>query len=1351
MRHSYFGFFLTLLLLLPPEAAWSQATGVFASSVTLNSKGAGNVNYRMATATGFNHTQTALPASLGTFSGAETLNFSGGQLWTFKNGTGDVTSARMEYRVYPTGSPSGAFINVSLGFGADLGGGDQRWEAFGNTANLIAPGGTPLADGAYTLEIQGRAFTNLGDRTSGPFTTTFTVSSVRQTVQAGNWSAATTWDAGGVPASGALVQLNHNVTLDQAASVSSLTVASGVFTTSDGGNRLLTVANNGSVTVNSGATVSLAGGTLAFGQNGTLTNNGTVNGNTGIISFGSGGGGQFLNNGTFTRNTSTVSFFGTGTVGGSQNTTFHNVTLGAGVDFGAAVTSTIAGELRLNSGGFVNTNAPAYAAGSTLAYATGGGYGRNLEWSSATQGAKGCPANVLVTNSTGVRLPVNGGIYLGLGNVFGNLTVESGSSLFMDFSGSMNVPLTVSGNVTTVGTGAIILSNNSNGNLRLNGNLTLASSGALVTNNRAVFFDNTGAGQSVSAAAALAYVVSNTPTLTLLTDLSITAPGQGNGLTLNGNLDLNGRTLSFATGLSGGAKVELLVNTSIRTISSGSGTGTLVLPGDNRISSGAGGTLVLATSVLLQTGGSGIRPITIGGITTINGTLEILPGGYVDGTDGPTWGTGSTLRYNTGGSYNRLSEWDGTTAARRPFNVEVTGNTTLNAFKSGATGTVQLRGNMSIMVGSTLDLSDQPSDVIVDGNLTNVGTITFDNATGALTVGGNFINSGTTTLSTQALAGDVSVAGNLTNSGTFTFGNTASALLVGGNFLNTGRMTLSTQAGADDVRITGNLTNSGTLTLGSGASADLQLGGNFDNTGTFNSNGRALFFINGLTQTVSSNTPLAINYVVVRKSGGQVQLLSNLTVAAPTGGTPLDFNQSAGPNVFNLNGRTLTLGTAAAASTAGTIPANSGYTDNGAGTLVIVGDGDFGTLRFTSGTTLGTLTLARTGTTGGAALGSALRLATALSLNQTNTKLALGANTLTLAPAATISATSANRYVVSDGTGVLAREGMGTGGVTTAQLFPVGTATAYNPATLANTGTLDTYSVRVSSTSAQAVPNPSLQLTRYWTVEEGTAGGSSATMTLQWNGPTEEGASFDRTDPLLFTRLEGGLYSVIPATSAQVSTAPYTATLAGITALSEWSLGNQYVLPVELLYFTGRMNGPDAVLAWQTATEKDNQLFDVERSVDGRRFERVGTLPGAGTTTQARSYRFTDHNVARLGASVLYYRLRQLDFDGTTSFSNVVTIAPSQTSGTEPIILPTILETNEFTVQLFANTAGTAELTLTDAAGRIVHQSKPTVKEGYNYISSSALAGYNGLAPGMYVARVTQPGWRPVALKIVRR
>lgn len=95
-------------------------------------------------------------------------------------------------------------------------------------------------------------------------------------------------------------------------------------------------------------------------------------------------------------------------------------------------------------------------------------------------------------------------------------------------------------------------------------------------------------------------------------------------------------------------------------------------------------------------------------------------------------------------------------------------------------------------------------------------------------------------------------------------------------------------------------------------------------------------------------------------------------------------------------------------------------------------------------------------------------------------------------------------------------------------------------------------------------------------------------------------------------------------------------------------------LPVELASLTGAASDESVVLKWTTAAETNNAGFDIERSTDGTAFTRVGHEAGRGTTTEAQTYRFVDADVPF--ADTLHYRLRQIDLDGTTELSPVVTV-----------------------------------------------------------------------------------------------
>jgi hypothetical protein len=99
-------------------------------------------------------------------------------------------------------------------------------------------------------------------------------------------------------------------------------------------------------------------------------------------------------------------------------------------------------------------------------------------------------------------------------------------------------------------------------------------------------------------------------------------------------------------------------------------------------------------------------------------------------------------------------------------------------------------------------------------------------------------------------------------------------------------------------------------------------------------------------------------------------------------------------------------------------------------------------------------------------------------------------------------------------------------------------------------------------------------------------------------------------------------------------------------------LGNNPV-PVELLSFSASINGRDIVLNWSTATETNNSGFEVQRSSDNVTFEVIDFVAGKGTSTEKNSYSFSDRD---LNPANYYYRLKQLDYDGTSSYSPVVEV-----------------------------------------------------------------------------------------------
>jgi hypothetical protein len=105
------------------------------------------------------------------------------------------------------------------------------------------------------------------------------------------------------------------------------------------------------------------------------------------------------------------------------------------------------------------------------------------------------------------------------------------------------------------------------------------------------------------------------------------------------------------------------------------------------------------------------------------------------------------------------------------------------------------------------------------------------------------------------------------------------------------------------------------------------------------------------------------------------------------------------------------------------------------------------------------------------------------------------------------------------------------------------------------------------------------------------------------------------------------------------------------------SLVDYATIPVELTSFTANVTGNSVVLNWTTATEVNNQGFEILRSAQNDNdWQKIGYVPGFGTTTEPKSYSYTDQSIS---SGIHYYRLKQIDFDGSFTYSGVAEVEVS--------------------------------------------------------------------------------------------
>ena len=171
-------------------------------------------------------------------------------------------------------------------------------------------------------------------------------------------------------------------------------------------------------------------------------------------------------------------------------------------------------------------------------------------------------------------------------------------------------------------------------------------------------------------------------------------------------------------------------------------------------------------------------------------------------------------------------------------------------------------------------------------------------------------------------------------------------------------------------------------------------------------------------------------------------------------------------------------------------------------------------------------------------------------------------------------------------------------------------------------------------------------------------------------------------------------------------------------------------LPVELISFTANYSDGKVNLNWITASELNNSGFDVERN-NGNGFEKIGFVQGNGTTNEKSNFSFVDENP---GFGKIQYRLKQIDFDGTFSYSGVVEVEtniPTEFSLSQNYPNPFNPST---TIEYSIAKAGIVNLTIYNSLGEEVLK---LVDNQFNEAGTYTVKfNANGLASGTYIYRL---------------
>jgi hypothetical protein len=156
---------------------------------------------------------------------------------------------------------------------------------------------------------------------------------------------------------------------------------------------------------------------------------------------------------------------------------------------------------------------------------------------------------------------------------------------------------------------------------------------------------------------------------------------------------------------------------------------------------------------------------------------------------------------------------------------------------------------------------------------------------------------------------------------------------------------------------------------------------------------------------------------------------------------------------------------------------------------------------------------------------------------------------------------------------------------------------------------------------------------------------------------------------------------------------------------------------VKLIAFSGRLNGTKVDLNWVTANELNTKQFEVERSVDGQTYNRLGIVNARGNSNTPTSYDFEDLQPAK---GVNYYRLKMVDIDGKSEYSQIVIIRIDNS-----VQLVTKVAPNPFTgkidVYLTLTHNTPVDFRFIDINGRLVFSKSVKGLKGFNWFTINDL------------------------------
>lgn len=318
------------------------------------------------------------------------------------------------------------------------------------------------------------------------------------------------------------------------------------------------------------------------------------------------------------------------------------------------------------------------------------------------------------------------------------------------------------------------------------------------------------------------------------------------------------------------------------------------------------------------------------------------------------------------------------------------------------------------------------------------------------------------------------------------------------------------------------------------------------------------------------------------------------------------------------------------------------------------------------------------------------------------------------------------------------------------KIFPVGRGNVYHRIDLKvrHTSTTNTkYTGQYFNTSASALgwtlPPTLARVSNigHWEIDKGSgANVATASVTLYFD------PAYDEISDLASLRIAKGNPSSWTDIGGSVSGNTITSTI-NFTSFSKFSLASTQLstnpLPINLVAFKGECNNNLIWLNWTTASETNNDYFEVQRSSDGYEYHKIAQIKGVGNSNSWQNYLYIDSNATFTYHPYVYYKLKQVDFDQQYSFSEAISVSKCLDANYSNGFIRVGNSENNLTVIFNEPITDEINVSLIDKSGKTAKQDKFTLNN-----QTSIRFSKDGLASGVYTL-VIQSDSRNYTSKVI--